>query len=496
MSTDTKAGGCMGVGMKRKEDPRFIQGKGHYVDDLSFPGMLYLALVRSPYPHAEIESIDISEAMKVPGVKAIQDADLTSFSVAQCGGVGVALDKLLDNNYCITLVPVDKQGREMRDCPITNCAQTNSLLKIAIKKFLETKLKNAMAIPAAEIPKDLKPYIKLPDENDFIDAALGKRSLDFSGVVDTEGIQGMLASKAQGFVVKQLNEELAGTAFENAFNSLDDLKKQAILSKVSATIKDDDARLIANDLLSGQDVSKDAQRIAMGKATDYIADDKAKEVLKELATSGDPQTAAFNAVQNIAESEFEKASVEEKRKVMEKAANSKEGKWVKDKVIDRAAQTGCSNGYNTNPSAAINCLSEKEIDAIYKEAFTEKEAAKAVLASQVDDMHSETAKAAVKALAQSRDINTATRAALQAQFDQMPDSQKKDLLQEVMRSSGDPEKVLQSEMMKRMPIVDNELVSAMLKDGNVQGILEGKLKDALKSQFGLFISQKCQDAKN
>ena len=38
--------------MKRKEDPRFLQGKGNYVDDITLPGMLYLALVRSPYPHA------------------------------------------------------------------------------------------------------------------------------------------------------------------------------------------------------------------------------------------------------------------------------------------------------------------------------------------------------------------------------------------------------------------------------------------------------------
>jgi carbon-monoxide dehydrogenase large subunit len=61
----------MGAAMKRKEDPRFIQGKGRYVDDMSLPGMLYLALMRSPYPHAEIKAIDISEAMKVPGVKAV-----------------------------------------------------------------------------------------------------------------------------------------------------------------------------------------------------------------------------------------------------------------------------------------------------------------------------------------------------------------------------------------------------------------------------------------
>jgi carbon-monoxide dehydrogenase large subunit len=71
MSTEVASGHAVGVAMKRKEDPRFLQGKGNYVDDLTFPGMLYMAIVRSPYPHAEIKNIDISEAMKVPGVKAI-----------------------------------------------------------------------------------------------------------------------------------------------------------------------------------------------------------------------------------------------------------------------------------------------------------------------------------------------------------------------------------------------------------------------------------------
>src|SRR4026209_643864 len=71
MSIDSRPRSSVGVAMKRCEDPRFIQGMGHYVDDLTFPGMLYLSLVRSTYPHAEIKSIDVSEAMKVPGVKAV-----------------------------------------------------------------------------------------------------------------------------------------------------------------------------------------------------------------------------------------------------------------------------------------------------------------------------------------------------------------------------------------------------------------------------------------
>jgi carbon-monoxide dehydrogenase large subunit len=62
---------ALGHRMKRKEDPRFLQGKGRYVDDITLPGMLYAAIVRSPYPHATIRSIDISAALQVPGVKAV-----------------------------------------------------------------------------------------------------------------------------------------------------------------------------------------------------------------------------------------------------------------------------------------------------------------------------------------------------------------------------------------------------------------------------------------
>jgi aerobic carbon-monoxide dehydrogenase large subunit len=62
---------ALGHRMKRKEDPRFLQGKGQYVDDIVLPGMLHAVLVRSPYPHATLKNIDISEALKIPGVKAV-----------------------------------------------------------------------------------------------------------------------------------------------------------------------------------------------------------------------------------------------------------------------------------------------------------------------------------------------------------------------------------------------------------------------------------------
>src|SRR6476646_5926242 len=61
----------MGHPMKRKEDGRFIQGKGNYVDDVNLPGMVYAQMVRSPYAHARIKSINTDAAKKVPGVLAI-----------------------------------------------------------------------------------------------------------------------------------------------------------------------------------------------------------------------------------------------------------------------------------------------------------------------------------------------------------------------------------------------------------------------------------------
>src|SRR2546427_2903986 len=61
----------MGHSMKRKEDPRFIRGKGNYVDDIQLPGMVHRDIVRSAFAHAKIKSIDASKALKLPGVLAV-----------------------------------------------------------------------------------------------------------------------------------------------------------------------------------------------------------------------------------------------------------------------------------------------------------------------------------------------------------------------------------------------------------------------------------------
>ncbi|GAA1876540.1 aerobic carbon-monoxide dehydrogenase large subunit [Pseudonocardia ailaonensis] len=57
--------------MRRKEDARFIRGKGRYLDDIVLPGMLHSAILRSPYAHARIVSVDTSAAEAHPKVRAV-----------------------------------------------------------------------------------------------------------------------------------------------------------------------------------------------------------------------------------------------------------------------------------------------------------------------------------------------------------------------------------------------------------------------------------------
>ena len=73
----------IGHSVKRKEDDRFIRGRGTYIDDMQLPGMLHMAILRSPYAHAKINSIDTSRALAHPKVAAVITAkDLETLGLA------------------------------------------------------------------------------------------------------------------------------------------------------------------------------------------------------------------------------------------------------------------------------------------------------------------------------------------------------------------------------------------------------------------------------
>src|SRR5438067_10532703 len=61
----------IGAAVRRKEDQRFITGKGHYTDDINRPGQSYAYFLRSPHAHANIKAIDSAAAAAMPGVVAV-----------------------------------------------------------------------------------------------------------------------------------------------------------------------------------------------------------------------------------------------------------------------------------------------------------------------------------------------------------------------------------------------------------------------------------------
>ena len=89
----------VGRSIRRTEDKRLLMGKGQFLDDMKLSGMYYAAVLRSPFPHAVIKSVDVSEALKIPGVRGV----LTGEDVARMSRpFPQAVDEPLEY-YCIAV---------------------------------------------------------------------------------------------------------------------------------------------------------------------------------------------------------------------------------------------------------------------------------------------------------------------------------------------------------------------------------------------------------
>ena len=85
MTTTQRA---FGAPVRRLEDPRLITGKGRFVDNISHPGMVHMVVVRSPYAHARITSIDTAAAAEMPGIVGVYTG--ADMAAAGFGGIPCA----------------------------------------------------------------------------------------------------------------------------------------------------------------------------------------------------------------------------------------------------------------------------------------------------------------------------------------------------------------------------------------------------------------------
>ncbi|HEX2910051.1 MAG TPA: aerobic carbon-monoxide dehydrogenase large subunit [Chloroflexia bacterium] len=137
----------MGHRMKRKEDPRFIQGAGHYVDDIKLPDMLYLDIVRSPYAHAKIVSIDASEALKLPGVVAV----ITGEDLKKAGNLHWMPTLMSDTQMVLPTEKVVYYAQEV-------CAV------IATSRYIAADALELVKVEYEPLPAVVDPYEALKDQ--------------------------------------------------------------------------------------------------------------------------------------------------------------------------------------------------------------------------------------------------------------------------------------------------------------------------------------------
>src|SRR5918999_2221180 len=98
----------VGKSIRRVEDPKFLLGRGGYVDDMKVTGMLHAVLVRSPHAHARIKNINVDQARRLPGVVALATGAEAAELTDPMPDFGPAPDK--HTWYCLALDKVRYVG--------------------------------------------------------------------------------------------------------------------------------------------------------------------------------------------------------------------------------------------------------------------------------------------------------------------------------------------------------------------------------------------------
>jgi aerobic carbon-monoxide dehydrogenase large subunit len=137
----------MGHRMKRKEDPRFIQGRGRYVDDVKLPNMVHMDIVRSPYAHAKILKIDATEALKIPGVLAV----ITGEDLKKAGNLHWMPTLMSDTQM---VLPIDK---------VIYYAQEVCVV-VATDRYIAADAIEKVQVDYEPLPPVIDPFFAMKDE--------------------------------------------------------------------------------------------------------------------------------------------------------------------------------------------------------------------------------------------------------------------------------------------------------------------------------------------
>ncbi|MEZ4492643.1 MAG: molybdopterin cofactor-binding domain-containing protein [Dehalococcoidia bacterium] len=199
----------IGERIKRREDPRLIQGLGTYVDDIKLPGMLHLAFKRSDIAHGIIKSIDVSEAQSMPGVElVITGAELKEFLPPM--PIGTPFPS--PDHYSVAVDRVRYQGE-----PVA--------VVVATDRYLARDAADAIVVDYDVLPAVIDPEVAMQGQPALVHEAFennlavpyvpGGTGFDAeAGTVDNSAVDKAFAEADFTLSQRMMNQRLAPTAME------------------------------------------------------------------------------------------------------------------------------------------------------------------------------------------------------------------------------------------------------------------------------------------
>ena len=196
-----------GQAIRRTEDQRFITGDGHYTDDISLPNQAHLYLLRSPYAHGTITSLDVSEARQAAGVIAVYTAqDLTTAGVGDVVGAGMPPSSLTEARPALQQPPLARAHVRYVGEPVAGIvADSLAAARDAAELiWFDVDELEAMVTPADALHDTAAPIHDSVPDNNYGILEYGNRELTDKAFADA----------AQTVDIEIENNRLAPTAME------------------------------------------------------------------------------------------------------------------------------------------------------------------------------------------------------------------------------------------------------------------------------------------
>ena len=154
----------IGAKIQRREDPRLVSGHGRFVDDMSRPGMVHMAVVRSPLAHAKIKSIDLGAAKKAPGVVGVYT--FADFKDHIAGGIPVSASFVAEKKQVPNQFPIAHDEVVYQGEPVAVVIADERYQAVDAAALIDVEydaLPAVMDIEKAMEPNSPKAHIGAPD---------------------------------------------------------------------------------------------------------------------------------------------------------------------------------------------------------------------------------------------------------------------------------------------------------------------------------------------